>query len=52
MNPEVVEGLTAWVAGLSVEEIQGALEGSACASQLRDPATLARFLYARANGLA
>lgn len=52
MNPEVVSGLVAWAAGMSVDEILSAIEGSAVAPSLRDPPTLAKFLYAKANGLA
>jgi len=52
MNPEVMDGLVAWVAGMSATEIQAVIEGSACASQIQDPGLLARFLFAKANGLA
>lgn len=52
MNPETLDGLAAWVDGMSIDEIKVALAASMNSSSVRDPDTLARYLYARANGLA
>ena len=52
MSDEVMAALIAWVDGMSVDDIKNAIASSANASSIRDPDCLAKFLYAKANGLA
>jgi hypothetical protein len=52
MDESVMSGLVEWVSGMDAGQIKAALQSSAAAPSLRDIDALAKFLYARANGLA
>ena len=51
MNSELLDALVAWVDGLDVNQIFAALMSMKNVNALRDPPTIAKFLWARSNGL-
>jgi hypothetical protein len=52
MDESVMGGLLEWVEGMDAGQIKAALQSSVAASSIRDIDALAKYLYAKANGLA